>query len=447
MRRWKYLAALGVMLLGATPALHAQAGDEGEGTKWSWFGSLRVRPEYNENLSDLSVGRDDKIGYVGYRVNLGTEVNLDRDVSVVLDLQGVGSAGEDFSFTRGSQTFNFQDSYFSLYRGYIDVRNLFGEKIDLRVGRQELVFGDEFLLGNNDFYAGASWDAIRGDFKQNIGTFTAFWAKVAEVDHPEFFGDQFFQDAAGDWDFYGLYEAMKFGESHHIDLAVLYNFDHTPSYYGDIPFTEKRFTYHARYAYQPESGLFGAANLALQGGRTLAASGLQIVNADAYGVDGTIGYSWIKDGRKAQVHAKIANFSGDDPATEDNETFNPLAQDFHNRYGMLDFWNGIWGKQAYIGGAAGFRALQLGFRTELSNGITLSAVAQRNLRGIEPSETATNRNMGQEFGVLAEYAYGKNLELDFAYAQLFPGTANANEAPYFSKSVARRIYVGARARF
>jgi hypothetical protein len=443
-----YLAALALMLVGAAPALHAQADDEGEGAKWNWFGSLRIRPEYNDNLSDLDLGRDDKIGYASYRVNLGTEVSLDRNISVVLDVQGVGASGDDFAVVRGTQTFNQSSSYFSLYRGYIDVKDLFGEKIDLRVGRQELVFGDEFLLGDNNFYGGASWDAVRGDFKHTVGTMTAFWAKVGELDHPEFYGNQFYSDPGGDWEFYGLYEAMKFGESHNVDLAVLYNFDHAPtSYYGGPAFSEKRFTYHARYAFEPETGFFGSVNAAIQNGRTLDPTGSFNVDADSHGLEGTAGFRWMKDGRKAQVHVKIANYSGDDPSTDQNETFNPLAQDFHNRYGMLDFWNGIWGRQAYVGGAAGFRALQLGFETELANGITLAAVAQRNFRTIEPSALATNRNMGQEFGVLATYAYGKNLDLNFCYAQLFAGTANSNEAPYFTKSTGRRLYVGATARF
>ena len=104
----------------------------------------------------MSLTRDDKIAYVSYRVNVGTEVSLNRDVSVVLDLQGIGAGGDDLSFYRGSQTFNTSESYFSLYRGYIEVKDIFGEQIDLRLGRQEIVMGDGFLLSNEPFYGGVS---------------------------------------------------------------------------------------------------------------------------------------------------------------------------------------------------------------------------------------------------------------------------------------------------
>ena len=172
-----------------------------------------------------------------------------------------------------------------------------------------------------------------------------------------------------------------------------------------------------------------------------------VVDADAFGLDAMFGYRWVRDGRRSQVYAKWAYFTGDDPGTEENEIYNPLAQEVHNRYGFMDFWHGIWGKEAYIGGPAGFRAIQLGFETQLANEITLAAVVQRNLREVEPTPTAHNRNMGQEWGVIATYSYGEHVDFDFSYSQLFPGTANGNDAPDFSTTSARRIYVGATARF
>lgn len=69
------------------------------------------------------------------------------------------------------------------------------------------------------------------------------------------------------------------------------------------------------------------------------------------------------------------------------------------------------------------------------------------MRNTEISPTATNKNLGQEFGVAARYAYGNNLTLDFCFAQLFPGTAIGNEEPLFGKSTSRRLYVGATAKF
>lgn len=447
MRRWKVLAALGVMALGVMPALGAEEGD-GSTAKWDWFGSLRVRPEYNDNLSDSFLGRDDKIGYIGYRANLGTQISLDRDVNVLFDVQGLGAAGEDYTPVKGGSTIDYTYGKLSLYRAYIEAKQLFGEKLDLRLGRQEVVLGDEWLAGDNDFYGGLSWDAARADIGNRWGTLSFVWAKVADFDNPEFLTDVLnSEDNTGDWDFYVLYQSMKFGKNVELDLGILYNFNHTSlEFMGGPSYIDKRFTYTARYAYNPATGFFAKANVAIQDGRTVDENTLllQDANADAYEVVG--GWRWERNGRMSKVYGLIADFSGDDPGTEDVETFNPLAQDYHNRYGMLDFWNGTWGR-TYIGGSPGFRAIQLGFESEIPNGITLMGVAQRMMRNTEIGPTATNKNLGQEFGVAARYAYGNNLTLDFCFAQLFPGTAIGNEEPLFGKSTSRRLYVGATAKF
>ena len=67
MKKANVTLTLLVLSLIFAPAVSAEGGDDAE---WNWFGSLRVRPEYNENLSDVFAGNDDKIAYVAYRANL-----------------------------------------------------------------------------------------------------------------------------------------------------------------------------------------------------------------------------------------------------------------------------------------------------------------------------------------------------------------------------------------
>lgn len=53
------------------------------------------------------------------------------------------------------------ENQLSLYQGYIEF--LKGGKIPvtLKIGRQELVYGSAFFLGNDDFYQGLSWDGAK----------------------------------------------------------------------------------------------------------------------------------------------------------------------------------------------------------------------------------------------------------------------------------------------
>ena len=50
-----------------------------------------------------------------------------------------------------------------LHQGYVDVRKLFNYPMTMRVGRQEIIWGDHRMMGNFDWHTTArSWDAIRG---------------------------------------------------------------------------------------------------------------------------------------------------------------------------------------------------------------------------------------------------------------------------------------------
>ena len=54
--------------------------------------------------------------------------------------------------------------------------------LNLTFGRQELAYGTELILGDNDFYGGLSHDGLRGDFLfSNDSSLSLFWAKEGEL--------------------------------------------------------------------------------------------------------------------------------------------------------------------------------------------------------------------------------------------------------------------------
>jgi len=87
-----------------------------------------------------------------------------------------------------------------LYQAYIEADELFGAPLRLRIGRQELRFGNEWLVGANDDGPSPTWglsfDALRLTYATDRVNLDAFWAKLAERSRIE-------ED--GDVDFYGLY--------------------------------------------------------------------------------------------------------------------------------------------------------------------------------------------------------------------------------------------------
>ena len=114
-------------------------------------------------------------------------------------------------------------SQVGLYQGYIEIADLWTTPLQLRIGRQELSFGNEWLVGNNTLGPspdyGLSFDAIRATYSQNTYSVDVFAAKLAER------LGSFTQD---DTDFYGIYGTWSGLENHSIDAYWFWLRDDAP---------------------------------------------------------------------------------------------------------------------------------------------------------------------------------------------------------------------------
>ena len=156
---------------------------------------------------------------VEQRTMLNVKADFTNDVSTFIEFDSYNFWGNDFrsDYLTGIDGRNGTDV--DLYQAYINVKNLWGTPLSLRVGRQELVFGSEFLLGNNDsnaYFTGLSFDAIRLTFANDMFKADAFAAKLAET--YQNFGK-------GDTDLYGVYGSYIGIEDVTIDAYWLYLVD------------------------------------------------------------------------------------------------------------------------------------------------------------------------------------------------------------------------------
>ncbi len=104
----------------------------------------------------------------------------------------------------------------ALYQGYIEANDMYDTPVRLRIGRQEIILGSEWLVGNNDSYntePGLSFDAIRLTYATDTMSLDLWSAKLAEN-----FGD--FGD--DDIDFYGVYFSYTAVEDWVFDLYWLF---------------------------------------------------------------------------------------------------------------------------------------------------------------------------------------------------------------------------------
>ncbi len=108
------------------------------------------------------------------------------------------------------------ESEVEVFQAYIEANEMYDLPLRLRIGRQELRFGKEWLVGANDFnyfFRGRSFDGIRLTYAPETFSIDAWWSKLAERSPIE-------QD--GDVDFYGIYGSYKGIENHTFDAYWLW---------------------------------------------------------------------------------------------------------------------------------------------------------------------------------------------------------------------------------
>lgn len=208
------MAAAGLLFSAGTLAFA-----EGDGPEkltindFELSGQIRVRGNVfdpDENAVE-GLGED---SYVEQRTVLGVQANVNENLAGVVEVDVYSNWGDQFRSNPLTGEDDADSSSVGLYQGYIDWQM---DGAALTVGRQELVFGSEWLLGNNsngyDFY-GLSYDALRLDLGQEDGLNAAlFAAKMAE-------GHQNFYER--DADLFGIYGNYGACEGQDFDVYALY---------------------------------------------------------------------------------------------------------------------------------------------------------------------------------------------------------------------------------
>ncbi len=156
-------------------------------------GNLRIRGSYYNyaSLPDQS--------FIEQRTRLGVKADFTNDITAFVEFDSWNAWGNNFrsDYLNGIDSRGTADV--DLYQSYIEVRNLWGAPLTLKVGRQELKFGDQFLVGVNDassYFRGLSFDAVRLTYKTDLFSVDAVASKLAET---------FNNFGKGDTDFYAVY--------------------------------------------------------------------------------------------------------------------------------------------------------------------------------------------------------------------------------------------------
>ncbi|MCL4694779.1 MAG: alginate export family protein [Candidatus Hydrogenedentes bacterium] len=141
------------------------------------------------------------LSFFEQRTRLYVDADFTNHVRGFIELDSIDTWGEDFrsDYRTGADSRVFSGDDVELYQAYIDVDQMFGRPLHLRIGRQELEFGSGWLVGADpgpDPFVGLSFDGVRMDYMLGNVLVTGWWSKVAE---------RGIQEQDGDTDFMGVY--------------------------------------------------------------------------------------------------------------------------------------------------------------------------------------------------------------------------------------------------
>lgn len=345
------------------------------------FGQARVRSGWTFDRdfgTDFGPGtaedsEDDDGSFVDALFLVGFDFDLDKDVMVRVSLKANGLYGNgDTNAEDGDTGSNSNLGEIDAYELFIQFNNIFGRKeLGAREGRQEIVLGNEFQFGNNDFFSGETFDGSHWWWDSENFAIHAIWAKLASTDDFSSRNWPYVPAGAGDGydddELYSLYFTLKSIEEFNLDLYWIYFNGHGGPTAGDSFGTlgnslgfGNDFYYHtfgARIAgvFAVAAGLDYNLELAYQTGDLSGTGPGAIDNVEGLAIEGEIGLTFDETNH-FRVYVRGMWAEG---AEGDDTGYIPLFPERHSqtvagdhtarraRYGIMDIipMQNVWSAQ------------------------------------------------------------------------------------------------------
>ena len=254
--------------------------------------------------------------YVEQRTRMNVNADFTNQVSAFIEFDYYNIWGDDFrsDYITGADMVRANNDDVQLYQAYIEANEMWGMPLRARVGRQELSFGSEWLVGTKDGateFTGRSFDALRLTFGDDLYTLDAFAAQLADTGVAE-------QD--GDVWFYGVYGSYLGLEDITIDAYYLFLRD-------PRRITDTNFPWFVEWV----EDIFGLDDYSTTRLNTIGLRGAGVVGG--FDFEAEVAYQW---GNAGQVGSLFTPFLyGDNRADFDNNwgvnvevgyTFNQMWQ-------------------------------------------------------------------------------------------------------------------------
>lgn len=176
-----FLLVFGFQLVPSTSSAQTTVGDKDESLKLTV--QIRPRAEYRNGLFTPILKNQTAAGFISQRSRLGLHYAKSKKVSVGLELQMLGTWGNDPQVQGNSSNIN-------LFQAWVQFQLI--PNLDLKLGRQVLSYDDERILGELDWNnAGRKHDAALLRFKKEkfSADFAAAYNQNSERVNGDFFNE------------------------------------------------------------------------------------------------------------------------------------------------------------------------------------------------------------------------------------------------------------------
>lgn len=282
---------------------------------------LELRDDFNFNDDSYE---DDAIHLL--RTRLQMDVNVGKTLHAFIQ----GQDAESFASSSLNRTSVFIDR--------LDLRQLFVEltspieelPVALKVGRQELSYGDQRFIGAFDWSnVSRVFDAVKASWRP------ADWAQIDAWLSQVVLIDRVRPDSADhDDNFYGLYTSLKPLKDHALDTFLFIRHDQDNELRGEITSHRgqlKEYTFGSRF-----KGKHGAWDYGLEGAAQLGSRAHEDIEAVAW--HNELGYTLADISWSPRIGMEYNHGSGDDNASDGEVgNFDNLFPTNHLHYGHIDF--------------------------------------------------------------------------------------------------------------
>jgi hypothetical protein len=377
-----------------------------------WPKAVKVGVQYRGRLeeqrgSSITSGRDD--GYYLNRIRLETTVTAAPWLKAYVQIQDAQTLGYDVAAQPTSLT-----NTLDLRQGYVDARWPSANGFGVRVGRQDISFGEQRLVGGAEWNNTArSFDAVRGSITQPGVQIDAFVSSVVVLA----------QDAFDQWKTGETLSGTYVSLGRIVPKGVIepYLFarsqDSVTAERGGVG-DGATYTFGVRAAGALPSRVDYGVEIAAQRGH------LATDAVGAWAGHYALGWVIVTSAGKPRLVAEFNHASGDsDPADGRRGTFDQLYPTNHNKYGLADQigWRNMRDVKVGIEWLP-HRKLKVNtdvhrlFLATTADGLYTVGGARKVL-----NRQAVSRTVGTELDVQGAYAFSKELSLGAGVGTLFAG--------------------------